>query len=136
MVPEDAQAIVDALQTKIRSIGSSDPCESEACDDTIIEIFRDAPLLIQDLDLSLPPVYPTGLSEWMDSVRKNIRRLSSERKWDILMLAKASGVPIDYLQRLLKGEQSPSNLVLRKLAAAFNVHITVLDPSQEPPDSH
>jgi transcriptional regulator with XRE-family HTH domain len=58
-----------------------------------------------------------------ETLAEYLERKLKEKGWRIVTLSRKSGVSVSYLYRILKKPQvAPSPTILRKLAAALNVH--------------
>lgn len=81
---------------------------------------------LQSIDPTAPDVGPTA---WCDQVRSRIHGLRKQRGWSQVELANQAGLTQSHVSRLESGMHSPSSLTVEKIAKAFGVPPSELDPA-------
>lgn len=74
---------------------------------------------------------PRELEKWIAYVAKVVRTLRAERKWTQAKLAKESGLRQSHISRIESGSLSVSRHTVARLARAFNVPLSKIDPSSD-----
>lgn len=100
--------------------------EVEAIRNAMVEILDQDPSGI--LRLETPTEMPMKLKKWVAYVSTKMRELRQAKGWTQQDLAKKTGLPQSHISRLEAGQHSPSFTTVNRLASAFGVEITVLDP--------
>jgi DNA-binding XRE family transcriptional regulator len=108
---------------------------SEEVDSIIVairEILEQAPIRVRPMDLSADeddsqagPV----LKKWLDHVSERVRTLRSEAGLTPSQLAAKSGLSESLIERVEKGQQSPSRATIEKIARALRQPLGAIDPS-------
>lgn len=92
------------------------------------EILAQTPVTVEEFDLSAAPT-PSAFARHVGKVLKGLREKSGLTQHQ---LAEKSGLLQSHISRIERGEYSPTNKTLTKLAAALGVPIGALDPSDCP----
>lgn len=106
---------------------ASDQEERHSLQVAMEEILAQTPIKAETIDLSAAP----PASAFARHVGKTLKRLREKSGLTQQQLAEKSGLLQSHVSRIERGEYSPTNKTLTKLAAALGVPIGVLDPSGE-----
>jgi transcriptional regulator with XRE-family HTH domain len=71
---------------------------------------------------------PPGLKRWVEHAGGKIRELRTGAGMTHADLARAAGIPTDYIRRLEDLEQPASHLALTRIARTLGVDVVEIDP--------
>ena len=81
--------------------------------------------------IAMPITEPSGrAARWAQYIGEQVRMLRNERGWTQQELARLSGLPQSHISRIEKGRLSASAMTVDRLAKAFGVEVSKLDPSR------
>lgn len=106
---------------------SADQDERDSLQVAMEEILAQAPATAATIDLSATPP-PSSFARHAGQSLKSLREKAGLTQQQ---LAEKAGLLQSHVSRIERGEYSPTNKTLTKLAAALGVPIGVLDPSGE-----
>lgn len=104
---------------------STDQEERDSLQVAMEEILSQTPVTVEVIDLSTtPPAFARRVGKIIKGIREKAGLTQQH-------LAEKAGLLQSHVSRIERGEYSPTNKTLTKLAAALGVSIGVLDPSGE-----
>ena len=104
---------------------STDQEERDSLQVAMEEILAQTPITVDVIDLSAtPPAFERHVGKIIKGIRDKAGMTQQQ-------LAEKAGLLQSHVSRIERGEYSPTNKTLTKLAAALGVSIGVLDPSGE-----
>ncbi|EDL56391.1 helix-turn-helix domain-containing protein [Gimesia maris] len=106
---------------------AEDKEEKQEAFEGLVEILMQEPITVSRLDLDHEP--GEEIQKWMNFVGKKIHRYRKAAKMSQEVLSEKTGLPQSHISRLESGKHSPSNATLKKIAAALDIEIKLLDPS-------
>ena len=106
---------------------ATDQEERDSLQVAMEEILAQTPVTAQAFDLSATP----PASAFARHVGKSLKSLREKASLTQQQLAEKAGLLQSHVSRIERGEYSPTNKTVTKLAAALGVPISVLDPSGE-----
>jgi DNA-binding XRE family transcriptional regulator len=71
---------------------------------------------------------PQGVQKWAGHVGRRIRELREKAQLTQVELSDRAGLPQSHISRLENAEHSPTNMTLKKIAAALGVEVGEIDP--------
>jgi hypothetical protein len=84
---------------------------------TIRELRFPEPMVIQEMDLNAPSTSPI-FNKWKHDIGRRVKQTRIGMSLTVGDLAQATGLPMEWIEKVERGELSPSNFALEKVAAA------------------
>lgn len=122
---DDFFELVEALRDE------TSPEEREQIHRTMLEIVAGRRVKVQPLAPIAEGDRSDELSEWVSFVSGRIKERRKSAGLTQGQLAEVTGLPQSHISRLEAGKHSPSRQTLEKLAKAFGVPLSDLDPAAE-----
>ena len=121
---EDRQELFALLQSFEQA---ADDEERDSLQVAMQEILAQTPVTVEEYDLSATP----PITAFATHVGQVLRQQRDKAGLTQQQLAEKAGLLQSHISRIERGEYSPTNKTLTKLAAALGVPLGVLDPSCE-----
>lgn len=124
--PEDKDDLFEAAKAYAAAADGSE--EQQSAHRAMLEILDQSQGTLLTLQPDEPAAPGSDPTAWCDHVRGRIRELRKERGWSQEELANKAGLTQSHISRLESGTHSPSSMTVEKIAKAFDMPPSSLDP--------
>jgi DNA-binding XRE family transcriptional regulator len=128
-LPEDDRNELFELALELRR--AEDAEESQSIWAAMREVLAQRPMTARRLPTPERPAPAGRAKKWAQATGNRIRQLRAERDWTQTELAERAGLPQSHICRIERAEYTATNKTLQKIAKAFGVELTQIDPSGE-----